>query len=284
MRWTRRILIALVLALLGGATAGAGAGATPLSGSAADPSAWFEASGLSVVRSHAGEDLPHLSAKQLERLELGPPVEAYTFTNDPGKFNPSNLWVAPVLLEGKPVATVATEFRSGESQREKVTSESRFATALTELTEGSLIVVEPKFGGRDNLGGWFLVSSEGSVTALDPVARSVLAGEVTIASFQEIRADLLASDKDPVATPDPVEAAGSVPGGMVRIVVIVLAVLLFAVGLLVWLRHEREEPERGHRQDRANRSRSLTNDVKILERPRSRRERNKTVSDTDLLG
>ena len=281
MKLARPMLSALLLTLLCAiGVSPAVAAATP-TGQSSQALAWFESSGLSVVRSHAGEDLSHLSANQLNELTLGTPVNAYTFTDDPGKFAPSDLWVAPVLLEDNPVATVATEFTNGESQREKLTGESRFATVLTELAADSLVVVEPDFGGRDNMGGWFLVSDDGSVTALDPVARSVLAGEVTIESFQEIRKDLLSSDGDPVATPNPVEANSSFTGGIIRAAVVVIVILLVVVGLLVWLRHDRDEPEREHKRERSPRSRGVTDDVKILERPRWRRDRDRDGSDEE---
>ncbi|MFT0846523.1 hypothetical protein VR010_02075 [Actinomycetaceae bacterium L2_0104] len=271
MKLARRVLGTLFLALLlAVGLAPATEAAEPSGGE--DSSEWFQASGLSVVRSHAGEDLSHLTAAQLDELQVGTPVRAYTFDGEAGELEPSNLWVAPVLLEDEPVATVAAELESGQSQREKVTAESRFATALTELEPDSVIAVEPDFGGKDSLGGWFQVNEDGTVTPLDPVARSVLAGEVTMNSFQEIRADLLRSDGDSATTADPTQTDGSATGGIIRIVAIVLIVLFVAVGLLVWLRHDHSEPPEEDERKSTPRSRPIPDDVKILERPRSRHE------------
>lgn len=239
---------------------------------------WFESSAPSVVRSHAGEDLPNLSSEQISQIEVGKPVNAQEFTNQAESYNQSDLWVAPISVDDNTVGTVATRFVSGKSETEKVTGDTRFADALSDLPDGSTVVVEPQFGGSGNLGGWFLVGD--TVSPLDPVARSVLAGEVSESLFQEVREDLLSSEAVPADEPDTETPQSSGASGVIRAVVIVLVVLLVVVGILVWLRRDLSSHERVRR--RPAKPEVTGNEVKVVKRPQrkvKREEKNDEDSD-----
>ncbi|MFT3944926.1 MAG: hypothetical protein QM705_14040 [Ancrocorticia sp.] len=272
MTLLRRFLVALTVGLM------AGLGAVPAVAATApapDAISWYESSGLSVARSHAGEDLPNVSSNDLSSLTIGTPINAQAFTDSAGNLAASSFWVAPLFLDGEPVGTLATDFRAGESKNAKVTGEEYFATELTELTAEQRVVVEPALGGKDNLGAWFLVTSEGIVSPLDPVARSVLAGEVKLASFDEIRRELLGSDKDPVAANDSPAAPTGIGGHIIIYVIIALVVLLVLVGTLVWLRYDRGDADERTRERKKNDDGArltTTDEVTVLELPQSGRD------------
>ncbi len=274
MKLLRRLLVALTVGLI------AGVGAVPAIGAteppAPDAASWYESSGLSVARSHAGTDLPDVPSAELSELTIGTPVNAQAFTDSVGNLATSSFWVAPLFLDGDPVGTLATDFRAGESKNEKVTGEKYFATALTELTAEQRVVVEPALGGKDNLGAWFLVTSEGIVSPLDPVARSVLAGEVKLASFEEIRRELLGADKGPVTTNESPKSPAGMGGHIIVYAIIALVVLLILVGVLVWLRYDRGDldHERTNRRQKKDDGARLptTDEVTVLELPQSGRD------------
>ncbi len=257
-----------------------GLGVAPASADTGDAQEWFASSAANVVRSHAGEDLPDLTSDQLTKLTVGSPVRASLFTSNEGSFGQSNLWAAPILVDDEVVWTVATKFVSGASEQEEITDDTRFAEALSSIPADSQVVVEPKLGRGDHLGGWFLVGE--TVSPLDPVGRSVLAGEVSLAQFQEIRADLLTSQVDPDQTPEST-SSGVSTSGIVRTVVIVLLVLLIVVGLLVWLRRDLTDSQSARRREPKEPVPSTTDDVKVLPRPvrRSKREEKKNEDPDD---
>ncbi len=275
MTLLRRLLVVLTIGLLASVSAVPAMGATEPP--AADAASWFDSSGLSVARSHAGEDLSDIPSSQLSSLTIGTPVNAQVFTDSVGNLAMSSYWVAPLFLDGKPVGTLATDFRSGESKQEKVTGEEYFATALIELTSEQRVVVEPALGGKDNLGAWFLVTSEGVVSPLDPVARSVLAGEVKLSSFEEIRHELLGAGSAPVTTDEQPKAPTGIAAHVIIYAIIALVVLLILVGILVWLRYDRgdvadeADNERQKKDDDGTRL-PTSEDVTILELPQSGRD------------
>ena len=202
-----------------------------------------------------------------------------------GNLATSNFWVAPLFIDGNPVGTLATDFRSGESKQEKVTEREYFATALIKLTSEQRVVVEPALGGKDNLGAWFLVTSEGIVSPLDPVARSVLAGEVKLASFEEIRSELLGAGSDPVVTDESPKSPTGVAGHIIIYAIIALVVLLILVGVLVWLRYDHgdvdDEPTDELQKDSGGARLPSSEDVTVLELPQSGRDG--TAPPTSLL-
>lgn len=275
MRLLRRLLALVTMGLI--VSVGAAPAFAATEPPAADAASWFESSGLSVARSHAGEDLPDIPTNQLTSLTIGTPVNAQVFTDSVGNLAMSSYWVAPLFLDGDPIGTLATDFRSGESKQQKVTGEEYFATALIELTSEQRVVVEPAIGGKDNLGAWFLVTSEGIVSPLDPVARSVLAGEVKLSSFEEIRRELLGAGSDPVVTNESPTSPTGVGGHIIIYAIVALVVLLVLVGVLVWLRYDRgdvgDEPanERQKKDDDGGRL-PTSEDVTILELPQSGRD------------
>lgn len=283
MRLLRRLIAVLTLGLI------VSMGSVPAMGvtepPAADAASWFASSGLGVARSHAGEDLPDIPASQLSSLTIGAPVNAQVFTESVGNLATSNFWVAPLFIDGNPVGTLATDFRSGESKQEKVTEREYFATALITLTSEQRVVVEPALGGKDNLGAWFLVTSEGIVSPLDPVARSVLAGEVKLASFEEIRSELLGAGSDPVVTDESPKSPTGVAGHIIIYAIIALVVLLILVGVLVWLRYDHgdvdDEPTDELQKDSGGARLPSSEDVTVLELPQSGRDG--TAPPTSLL-
>ncbi len=270
MTLLRRLVVVLTLGLMASVTAVPAMGTTEPP--APDAVSWYESSGVSVARSHAGEDLPDIPSNELSALTIGRPINAQVFTDSASNLAMSSLWVAPLFLDGNPVGTLATDFRAGESKNEKVTGEKYFATELTELTVEQRVVVEPALGGKDNLGAWFLVTSEGIVSPLDSVARSVLAGEVKLSALEEIRHELLGADKDPVATNESPQSPTGVGGHIIIYTIIALVVLLVFVGVLVWLRYDRADADERQKKDDDGTRLPPTDDVTVLELPQSSRD------------
>ena len=274
MTLLRRLVVVVTLGVMACLAVAPAMGATELP--APDAVSWYESAGVSVARSHAGEDLPDITATELSALTIGRPVNAQIFTDSVGGLAMSNFWVAPLFLDGNPVGTLATDFRAGESKNEKVTGEKYFATELTELTAEQRVVVEPALGGKDNLGAWFLVTSEGIVSPLDPVARSVLAGEVKLSAFEEIRQALLGADKDPVVTNEAPQSPAGIAGHIIIYAIMTLVVLLVLVGVLVWLRYDRgdadERSDGRHKKNDDGARLPPTDDVTVLELPQSSRD------------
>ncbi|MGO1944958.1 MAG: hypothetical protein ACTH1Z_11235 [Ancrocorticia sp.] len=274
MRLTRWVLGLLLVFV------GAGLGASPAAAQTEGAEEWFENSAANVVRSHAGEELPNLSSDQVADLTVGEPVQAVSFTDQVEAYDQSNLWVAPILVDDEPVGTVATQFVSGESEREEITDDTRFSEALVSLPEDLRVVVEPRLGGSAYMGGWFLVGE--TVSPMDPVARSVLAGEVPITTFNDIRSDLLSSEVVSEETPEAEEETFS-PMGILRTVAIVIVALLIVVGVLVWLRRDLTDSQSTKNHQPTSRPTTTTDEVKVLARPqrRSKREEKKNEDSDD---
>lgn len=263
-----RLVTALFLLLVGAAPANAATG---------EAEDWFADSAVSVVRSHAAESLPELTTDQLANLTVGDPVRAATFSGTEGEYEESNIWVAPISVDDAVVGTVASRFVSGSSEQVEITADTSFGEAITAVPEDSQVVIEPAFGSNGHLGGWFLVGE--TVSPLDSVARSILAGEVSQTLFEEIRSDLISSDGVPEETAA-AEDSGSSTGTIVRTVIIVLVVLLIVVGLLVWLRRDLSDNAGVKRRERV--TAPTGDEVKVLERPQRRfRREEKTNEDSD---
>ena len=248
--------------------------------STATPESWFQSSAPSVARSNAPNVLTDLDSKQVASLEIGTPLHVTAFTDRVGTRTETTIWVAAITVNGEPVGTLATDFQSGKSTKEVMTASTDFATIVQDTPEGSIIMLDTSLAGNDDFGGWFLVDSTGMVTPADPVARSVLAGSVTLQQYQDSRSGLQAGNRQVQADDQTVEAPAKESGGAVRVAIIVVVILLVVVGLIVWLRRELDEPHPDDEPSDPHPSHVLRrgNEVRILEVPPD-----KTGRDTGII-
>jgi hypothetical protein len=222
-----------------------------------DPTEWFANSAASVARSNAQEALPDLTAEEVANLTVGTPVNVVAFpSGNTSGWKETTVWVAPLYVKGVLVGTVATDYSDGKSHQQVVTSSTRFAEALAYPQNDTFIALEPKLATEETLGGWFLVDGDGQVSPLDPVAESVLAGSVSLDQYRQLRSDFLRASSDDVADSGTADSGVSDPGGIVRTAILIIAVLLVVLAIIVWLRHEFDEPDAPKEQHNRNRSES----------------------------
>jgi len=238
--------IAVAVAMLGSPTAlgspvvlgglMAWGSATTVSGgtSAATDSDWFSSTAPTVVRENASQALPGVASGRVDDLSIGEPVAV----------EGASYQVAPILLDGTPVGTIATDFAGTDV----ITNDEYFADMVAAMPRDGRIVVLTELGGAEDLGGWFLVA-DGLVSPLDPVARSVLAGPVGEAEFETIRESFGTSAAAGTGDSEP----GKEQAGSQRIVLylgVAIGALAAAMVVLTVRRRSRNARE-GQAHDRA---------------------------------
>ncbi|AWE42038.1 hypothetical protein [Actinobaculum sp. 313] len=195
---------------------------------------WFSSTAQSIVRENASRDLPGVASNRIDDLKIGDPVTV----------EQESYQVAPILLDGTPVGTIATDFAGTEV----ITNDEYFADTVAAMPRDGRIVVFTELGGAEDLGGWFL-RVDGLVSPLDPVARSVLAGPVGEDDFETIRESFGTSAAVGTGDSEPgKEQAGS------RRIVLYLGVVvgvLAAVTVVLAVRRRRRNAREGQAHDRA---------------------------------
>ena len=231
-------LLAALLALLGAPTLLDEAGVEE----------WFDTTGIDVARSGAVSALPDLSNAQRDELSLSEPFPVGRVTDD-GLVEPtaqSNLWMAIVLLEGEPQATLLVNFATEDEETLMESDEFLVSTA------SALGGPDALYFDEDLIAYFSLI--DGEIGPASERALDYLAGTVTPDQFRAIRSDLVIAGvpTTPALVTD--EESGINP---VVIVLILLALTLVLVTVVTWYRASGETEEG---------TRSVDNDVERIRR------------------
>lgn len=225
MRWIARLLVACLLV------------AVPASAAAKDSEeepAWFLSEADEALGAYVDTAFPEIKPADREELYVGHPERLARLTK---QLDPSVIawdrWIAPVLLGDDPVGTLLT-YREGGDRTIDVTDDEKLAGLLDELQDNEQVVYDPL------LEAYFLLR-DGVMSPASTSAAEYLAGEVSYASFLDLRADLIAEKPKPSAPADEANAP-------VWITVLVIVAGLLILIIVIWLRHspspaeERTEP------------------------------------------
>lgn len=214
---------------------------------AISPATWFQTKGVAVVRSHASQDLPDVQSDKLARISVGEPVNADQFEGKGENTTASDFWVAPISVDGVVIGSLAADFSGDKISSETVNDDVDLGILASNVPDDTTIVVDPKIGAETILGAWFALTDAGLVTPIDSVARSVMAGSVTVTQYASIRGGLIKTDdvaklKQATAKKKPGDS-----NNLVWVAIIVASGLLIAAGILVWLRYEHKKNVRAAR-------------------------------------
>lgn len=266
-------------------------GASKANGSADAAADWFSSQGLSVVRSNASVDMPDLSADQLANLQLQKPLNAVEFNASGNGTEASDIWIAPIYVGESVVGTLATVFTGGQSGLVAVTDDSNLGSIVAEPRDDVQIVVEPRIGSDDVIGAWFSLAADGTVTPIDSVAKSVLAGTVSLAQYASLREGLIQTDEESGSIGSSSPGATSTSTTVLRVAVVVLIILLLLIGILVWIRYEHAngeedaasapEPDSDPNTPGPKRFRHGVDEIQVLERPAPKTPEEKKNEDPD---
>ncbi|MDO4888261.1 MAG: hypothetical protein Q3979_06115 [Actinomycetaceae bacterium] len=223
-------------------------------GRAASAEEWFATLASAVVRDRAGIDLKDLSQDEVDALEVGTPINAFAFDEVSGRQDSdtptiveSNYWIAPLLLNGQPVATLGIVFKDGEASSAVLTDNASFAEAVNAPESGARIVVDP------SIKGWFIVFADDTISPLDSGAREALAGLMPLSEFGTVRRNFVQSEQS-VSTATDGEAnepSGRVSSTTTLLAVLGIVVLLVIGGAFFRLWHESAKRQESAKRDEA---------------------------------
>ena len=226
MKRTLQAAIAAAAIATAPATAfGAPAFATDSDSSTA--TSWFSRSAEDAARSKAGDTFG-----SRYDVKVGAPTHASVFAGDKDdlRVTGSEYWAAPVKSGDKVLGTIAVKVTDGKVGTPIFTAEEAFGKELANRTPNTTVVVDPLTQG------WFLLTQDGHVRPLDPRARKVVAGQLTLREFASVRDSLrdAASGHSSSAAKKAARRQGD--STVLKIVVAGLILLFGALGAAVWIR------------------------------------------------
>lgn len=226
MKRTLQAAIAAAAIATAPATAfGAPAFATDSDSSTA--TSWFSRSAEDAARSKAGDTFG-----SRYDVKVGEPTHASVFAGDKDdlRVTGSEYWAAPVKSGDKVLGTIAVKVTDGKVGTPIFTAEEAFGKELANRTPNTTVVVDPLTQG------WFLLTQDGHVRPLDPRARKVVAGQLTLREFASVRDSLrdAASGHSSSAAKKAARRQGD--STVLKIVVAGLILLFGALGAAVWIR------------------------------------------------
>jgi len=188
---------------------------------------WFSRSAEDAARSKAGDTFG-----SRYDVKVGAPTRASVFAGDKDnlRVTDSDYWAAPVKSGDKVLGTIAVKVTDGKVGTPIFTAEETFGKELANRTPNTTVVVDPLTQG------WFLLTQDGHVRPLDPRARKVVAGQLTLREFASVRDSLrdAASGHSSSAAKKASRRHGD--STALKIVVAGLTLLFGALGAAVWIR------------------------------------------------
>lgn len=188
---------------------------------------WFDTAGTDTARSGAVSSLPDLTNERREQLTLSEPFPVGRVT-DEGLVEPnteSHLWMAIVLLEGEPLATLLADF-SAEPAATSMESDSFLVSTASALGGPDTLYFD------EELTAYFAVI-DGEIGPASEVALDYLAGPVSPSQFTELRKNLVVAG---VPTTPALTGADKDDINPVVVVLLLLGAAFTLVLLVTWYR------------------------------------------------
>lgn len=194
---------------------------------------WFSTSAPDVLRR---EGAGVFSGVQVRALTLGAPIAAYELDPQGGVASEPSAWVAGVYNNDEPAGSLELVFDEEMKPQYLLISDATMAERLRGLQSDQQIVIDSSVGSSKELGAWF-IAQEGVLEPLDSQARSVLAGNVSLKQYAQLRNER-ARDTSAAAS-EPVQNKQS---WSMRDVLLTVSLALIAIAVLVALALALREP------------------------------------------